>query len=50
LAGTGFALPIVIAIISGGVGILLFKDQITQWIVNSGYNCPKCGAVEWEAP
>ena len=49
LAGTGFALPIVIALITGGVGILVFKDEIVQWIVNRGYKCPKCGAVDWEA-
>jgi len=49
LAGTGLALPIVIALIGGGVGILAFKDEIVQWIVNRGYKCPKCGAVAWEA-
>ena len=48
-AGTGFALPIVIAIITGGVGVLVFKDEIVQWIVNRGYKCPKCGSVKWEA-
>lgn len=49
LAGTGFALEIVIALITGGIAILVFKDQIVQWIVNRGYKCPKCGAVDWEA-
>lgn len=49
LAGTGLALPIVIALISGGVGLLIFKDEIVQWIVNKGYKCPKCGCVNWEA-
>ncbi len=48
LAGTGFALPIVIAIITGGVGMLAFKDEITEWITNRGYQCPRCGAVDWE--
>jgi hypothetical protein len=48
-AGTGLALPIVIALITGGVGILVFKDEIVQWIVNRGYKCPRCGAVDWEA-
>ncbi len=48
-AGTGLALPIVIAIISGGVGMLVFKDEITQWIVNRGYECPDCGSVKWES-
>ena len=49
LAGTGFALPIVIAIGTGGIGLLVFKDEIVQWIVNRGYKCPECGAVKWEA-
>ena len=49
LAGTGFAMPIVIAIITGGVGVFWFKDEIVQWIVNRGHKCPKCGAVKWEA-
>jgi len=49
LAGTGLALPIVIAIITGGVGLLVFKDEIVKWIVNNGYKCPKCGSVKWEA-
>jgi len=46
-AGTALAFPIVIAIITGGVAMLAFKDEITQWIVNRGYKCPKCGAVDW---
>lgn len=29
-AGTGFALPIVIAMISGGVGILVYKEEIVS--------------------
>ena len=49
LAGTGLALPIVIAMIIGGTAMLVFKDQIVQWIINRGYKCPKCGAVKWEA-
>ena len=48
-AGTGLALPIVISIITGGVAMLVFKDEITQWIVNRGYKCPKCGAVDWNS-
>ena len=35
-AGTGLALPIVIAIITGGAAMLVFKDEIVQWIVNRG--------------
>lgn len=48
-AGTGFAIEIVIAIIVGGVSVLLFKDEIVQWIVNRGYKCVGCGAVQWDA-
>jgi hypothetical protein len=48
-AGTGFALPICAAIIAGGVGMLVFKDKIIEWITNRGYACPKCGAVSWKA-
>jgi hypothetical protein len=48
-AGTGFAMEIVIAIIAGGVAMLVFKDQIVKWIVNRGYKCQKCGSVNWEA-
>jgi ribosomal protein S27AE len=48
-AGTGFAMPIVIAIMAGGVTMLAFKDKIVEWIVNRGHKCPKCDAVQWEA-
>ena len=48
-AGTGFALPIVIAIIAGGTAMLVFKDEIVTLIINRRYKCPKCGAVDWEA-
>jgi hypothetical protein len=47
-AGTGFALPIVIAIMTGGVAILAFKDEIVEWIVNQGYQCSKCGGQKWK--
>lgn len=48
-AGTGFAMPIVIAIITGGVAMLVFKDEIVRWIAGRGYKCEKCGASDWEA-
>ena len=48
-AGTGFAMAIVIAIIGGGVAMLIFKDEIVEWIINNDYKCPKCGQVEWKA-
>lgn len=47
-AGTGFALEIVVAIIAGGVAMLVFKDEIVRWIVNRGYKCSKCSAIQWE--
>ncbi len=48
-AGTGFALPICTAMIVGGVGLLVFKDEIISFIVSKGYQCPRCGKKEWEA-
>ncbi|MEO9885524.1 MAG: hypothetical protein ABJR05_00115 [Balneola sp.] len=48
-AGTGFAMAIVVAIITGGTAILIYKDEIVSWIINSGYKCPKCGNVDWES-
>lgn len=48
-AGTGFAMAIVVAIIGGGVAMLIFKDEIVEWIINNDYECPKCGEVEWKA-
>ena len=48
-AGTGLAMPIVIAIISGGVGMLIFKDQIVGWIMSKNYTCVKCGNWKWKA-
>jgi ribosomal protein S27AE len=47
-AGTGLALPICIAMVTGGVAILIFKDQIVRWVVNQGYKCCKCGSVDWK--
>lgn len=48
-AGTGLALPICIAIIAGGVGTLVFKDQIVNFILEKGYKCEKCGGQDWKA-
>ena len=48
-AGTGFAFPIVLAIITGGVAMLVFKDVIVEWIMNMNYPCANCGKVDWEA-
>ncbi len=41
--GTGFALPICAAIITGGVAILTFQDEIIEWLADKGYKCEKCG-------
>ncbi|WRC80304.1 hypothetical protein E5K91_01860 [Helicobacter pylori] len=40
--GTGFALPICAAIITRGVAILAFQDEIIEWLVDKGYRCEKC--------
>lgn len=46
-AGTGFAKPIVVAIITGGVALLAFQNKITTWICNMRYKCKKCGKHHW---
>lgn len=46
-AGTGFALPICIAIITGGVAILVFKEEIINFLINRGYKCEKCQSTKW---
>ena len=46
-AGTGLAMPIVLAIIGGGTAMLIFKDQIVTWLSNKGYRCPSCGQSTW---
>jgi hypothetical protein len=48
LAGTGLALPIVVAMITGGTAMLVYKEKIVKWISNKGFKCSKCGAVDWE--
>ena len=47
-AGTGLALPICLAMVTGGVGMLVYKDKIVRWITEKGYNCSKCGKRNWE--
>ena len=47
-AGTGFAMPIVIAMIAGGSALLMFQKEIVEWLTNKGYVCTKCGASNWD--
>ena len=47
-AGTGFAMPIVIAIMTGGVALLAFQNEITEWICNKNYKCSNCGHKHWK--
>ncbi|MCH7382096.1 MULTISPECIES: hypothetical protein [Acinetobacter] len=46
-AGTGFAFAICVAIVTGGVALLAFSDQITKW-VSEKYSCPKCKSRNWK--
>ena len=46
--GTGLALPIVIAIIVGGVITLAFQKDIVKWIIKKNYSCSKCNSTRWE--
>ncbi len=45
-AGTGLALPICIAIVTGGVAIAAFSDEIAEW-VGKKYPCPSCQRKKW---
>ncbi len=47
-AGTGFAMPIVIAIITGGVLTLAFQREITNWICDKHHTCKNCGQRHWK--
>ena len=42
-------MAIVIAIIGGGIAMLIFKDEIVEWIISKDFKCPECGQVEWKA-
>lgn len=46
-AGTGFAFGICVAIVTGGVALLAFSDQITKWIAER-YGCPSCKHKNWD--
>lgn len=47
-AGTGLALPICVAIVTGGVGVAAFSNEIAEW-VSSRYACPRCGGKAWRS-
>ena len=48
-AGTGFAMPICIAMIAGGAALLMFQNEIVKWLCEKGYKCSKCSNSNWEA-
>jgi hypothetical protein len=48
-AGTGFAMAICVAIIAGGGAMLVYKDEIVEWLVEKGYQCKKCHGSNWIA-
>lgn len=45
-AGTGFALPICIALVTGGVALAAFSNEIAVW-VSSRFDCPNCNKRDW---
>ncbi|EGQ8035514.1 hypothetical protein AB3A93_003825 [Vibrio parahaemolyticus] len=47
LAGTGLALPLVVAIIAGGTATLIYKDEIAEKL-SQIYECPDCGKKNWQ--
>ena len=45
--GGGFwAWVICVAIVTGGVGLLAFSDEITKWLAER-HDCPSCGSRKW---
>ena len=46
-AGTGFALPICIAIATGGIILAAYSTAIANWL-NSNYHCPVCNSNNWD--
>lgn len=47
-AGTGFAMPICIAIMAGGGAMMAYSDKIVAWI-STKYDCPVCKNNQWIA-
>lgn len=46
-AGTGMALPLCIAIITGGVAMTAYADKIAKALSHK-YQCPKCNNNDWD--
>ena len=47
-AGTGFAMPLCIALVVGGPALVIkYGDEIVEWLAKQGYECKKCGAKDW---
>lgn len=46
-AGTGFALPLCIAIVAGGVAMTAYADKVAK-ILADKYPCPKCNNRDWQ--
>ncbi|ERP95050.1 hypothetical protein Q674_06300 [Acinetobacter sp. COS3] len=47
-AGTGFAMPLCIAIVVGGPALVAkYGDEIVEWLANKGYTCKKCNGNKW---
>lgn len=44
--GTGFALPICLAIMIGGSAIMAYSNEITVWLCKK-YECPNCQKKDW---
>ncbi|WP_265734420.1 hypothetical protein [Malaciobacter molluscorum] len=40
-------MPICIAIVTGGVALLAFSDEITKWF-SERYSCPDCKNKNWK--
>ena len=48
-AGTGFAMPLCIALVVGGTGIAAYSKEVIEWLIKKGYACPKCHNKKWVA-
>lgn len=49
-AGTGFAMPLCIAIVVGGPALAIkYGDEIVEWLAKHGYTCKQCSTSDWMA-